>query len=212
MKLACVRTNAELGFLPVSMVAPLETACREMMAANSTSTSSSMPSRAGQGPPRTWTSTRYWPTARSVARPCLPATTDVLGPVADVNRHQSTNDTYPTALKVAAICSLKTLEASVVALIEAARRRNGVGRRRQDRPHSVAGRGADHARPSHGGLRRRLCPRSLATPKCEERLRVVNLGGTAIGTGLGAPRQCTSSAPSTTCGRSPVWAWPARRT
>ena len=25
--------------------------------------------------------------------------------------------------------------------------------------------------------------------KCEERLRVVNLGGTAIGTGLGAPRQ-----------------------
>ena len=25
--------------------------------------------------------------------------------------------------------------------------------------------------------------------KCEERLRVVNLGGTAIGTGLGAPRK-----------------------
>ena len=39
----------------------------------------------------------------------------------------------------------------------------------------------------------RLC-RSLARDrwriyKCEERLRVVNLGGTAIGTGLGAPRQ-----------------------
>ena len=30
---------------------------------------------------------------------------------------------------------------------------------------------------------------TVAIYKCEERLRVVNLGGTAIGTGLGAPRQ-----------------------
>ncbi len=32
VKLACAQTNAELGYLAGPMVAPLETACREMMA------------------------------------------------------------------------------------------------------------------------------------------------------------------------------------
>ena len=46
-----------------------------------------------------------------------------LDPVDDVNLHQSTNDTYPTALRVAAIGLLRNLEREVVALLEEFQRR-----------------------------------------------------------------------------------------
>jgi len=41
-----------------------------------------------------------------------------VSPLDDVNRHQSTNDTYPTALKLAAVRLLRELEREVVALQE----------------------------------------------------------------------------------------------
>jgi aspartate ammonia-lyase len=37
----------------------------------------------------------------------------------DINRHQSTNDAYPTALRVAAIHGLRGLQQAVVGLMEA---------------------------------------------------------------------------------------------
>ena len=46
-----------------------------------------------------------------------------LDPVDNVNLHQSTNDTYPTALRVAAIGLLRNLEREVVALLEEFQRR-----------------------------------------------------------------------------------------
>ncbi len=42
-----------------------------------------------------------------------------ISPLDDINLHQSTNDTYPTALRLAAIRLLHTLEQKVVALQEA---------------------------------------------------------------------------------------------
>ncbi len=44
---------------------------------------------------------------------------DILHPVLDMNRFQSTNDTYPTALRVAAIGGIRSLEQAVIALQEA---------------------------------------------------------------------------------------------
>jgi hypothetical protein len=46
-----------------------------------------------------------------------------LDPIDDVNLHQSTNDTYPTALRIAAIGLLRNLEREVVALLEEFQRR-----------------------------------------------------------------------------------------
>ena len=43
---------------------------------------------------------------------------DRVSPLADINMHQSTNDTYPTALRLAAIRLLGSLEQRVVALQE----------------------------------------------------------------------------------------------
>jgi aspartate ammonia-lyase len=107
-----------------------------------------------------------------------------------VNLHQSTNDTYPTALKVAAIRMIRQLEQSVLALQEAFQEKEKefahvvkIGRTQlQDAVLTTLGREMGAYAEAFNRDRWRFS-------KCEERLRVVNLGGTAIGSGLGAPRQ-----------------------
>ncbi len=113
-----------------------------------------------------------------------------VSPLDDINRHQSTNDTYPTALRVAAITLLRELEREVVALQEAFQAKEKefahivkVGRTQlQDAVLTTLGRTMSAYAEAFNRDRWRIY-------KCEERLRVVNLGGTAIGTGLGAPRE-----------------------
>ncbi len=115
---------------------------------------------------------------------------DRVSPLADINMHQSTNDTYPTALRLAAIRLLGSLEQRVVALQEsfqAAERKFAhvvkVGRTQlQDAVLTTLGREMGAYADAINRDRWRIY-------KCEERLRVVNLGGTAIGTGLAAPRK-----------------------
>jgi aspartate ammonia-lyase len=113
-----------------------------------------------------------------------------VSPLDDLNLHQSTNDTYPTALRLAAIRLVRVLESRLVALQEsfqAAEKRFAhvvkVGRTElQDAVLTTLGRQMGAYAEAFNRDRWRVY-------KCEERLRVVNLGGTAIGTGLGAPRQ-----------------------
>jgi aspartate ammonia-lyase len=113
-----------------------------------------------------------------------------ISPLDHINLHQSTNDTYPTALKVAAIRMIRSLEQSVLALQEAFQEKEKefahvvkIGRTQlQDAVLTTLGREMSAYAEAFNRDRWRLS-------KCEERLRVVNLGGTAIGTGLGAPRQ-----------------------
>jgi aspartate ammonia-lyase len=112
-----------------------------------------------------------------------------VSPLDDLNRHQSTNDTFPTALRVAAIRQLRVLEARIVALQEAFQGLEKrfahivkVGRTEmQDAVLTTLGREMAAYAEAFNRDRWRIY-------KCEERLRVVNLGGTAIGTGLAAPR------------------------
>jgi aspartate ammonia-lyase len=115
---------------------------------------------------------------------------DRVSPFDDVNLHQSTNDTYPTALRLAAITLLHRLENQVVALQEAFQELEKryahvvkVARTEmQDAVLITLGREMGAYAEALGRDRWRIY-------KCEERLRVVNLGGTAVGTGLAAPRQ-----------------------
>jgi aspartate ammonia-lyase len=113
-----------------------------------------------------------------------------VSPLNDVNRHQSTNDTYPTALKLAVIRQVQRLEGRIVELQEAFQDKERefadvikIGRTQfQDAVVTTLGR-------EMGAYAEALNRDRWRVYKCEERLRVVNLGGTAIGTGLGAPRQ-----------------------
>lgn len=115
---------------------------------------------------------------------------ELISPLDDVNLHQSTNDTYPTALKIAAIRLLRDLEKSVLSLQETFQQKEKefahivkIGRTQlQDAVLTTLGREMSAYAEAFNRDRWRIY-------KCEERLRVVNMGGTAIGTGLGAPKQ-----------------------
>jgi len=112
-----------------------------------------------------------------------------VSPLEDINRHQSTNDTFPTALRLAIIRLLRRVEERVVELQEAFQAQERrfahvvkVGRTQmQDAVLITLGREMGAYAEAFNRDRWRIY-------KCEERLRVVNLGGTAIGTGLAAPR------------------------
>ncbi|MFH0771687.1 MAG: aspartate ammonia-lyase [Candidatus Omnitrophota bacterium] len=113
----------------------------------------------------------------------------LLHPIEDVNLHQSTNDVYPTALKVAAIFKLRRLSETIAVL-------QGIFQNKEKEFADVVKIGRtelQEAVPMTLGSEFSAFAEALArdrwrTFKCEERLRVVNLGGTAIGTGLSSPR------------------------
>jgi aspartate ammonia-lyase len=119
-----------------------------------------------------------------------PGDARAISPLEDVNRWQSTNDTYPTALRLAAIRGIGRLEERLVRLQESFQAQEKqlegvvkVGRTEfQDAVLTTLGR-------EMGAYAEAVNRDRWRVYKCVERLRVVNLGGTAIGTGLGAPRR-----------------------
>jgi aspartate ammonia-lyase len=106
-----------------------------------------------------------------------------------VNLHQSTNDVFPTALKVAALRLLDRLEAQIAGLQLALQAKESafagilkMGRTQlQDACPTTFG-------ATFGAWAEAIARDRWRVFKCLERLRVVNLGGTAIGTGVTAPR------------------------
>lgn len=115
---------------------------------------------------------------------------DAISPFNDVNKYQSTNDTFPTALKIAAIYKFRALEKAVIELQEALEKKekefcNIVKISRTELQEGVLTTlGKEFSAYAEAIARDRW-----RIYKCEERLRVVNIGGTAIGTGLGAPKK-----------------------
>ncbi|MDD3594769.1 MAG: aspartate ammonia-lyase [Candidatus Gastranaerophilales bacterium] len=117
-------------------------------------------------------------------------TNENIDPIEDVNLYQSTNDVYPTALKIASIFLLHNLEKKVTELQAAFEEKEKefsdivkVGRTQlMDAVLITLGKEFSSYAEAVARDRWRIY-------KCEERLRVVNIGGTAIGTGLNAPRK-----------------------
>lgn len=114
----------------------------------------------------------------------------VVHPLDHVNLHQSTNDVYPTALRLAALRGLQALAADIEAL-------QGTFQAKEADFASVVKLGRTEwmgAVPMTLGAEFGAFAEAFARDrwrvfKCQERIRVVNLGGTGVGTGLGAPRE-----------------------
>jgi aspartate ammonia-lyase len=114
---------------------------------------------------------------------------EAVHPIEDVNLHQSTNDVYPTAVKVAAIYGLRQLAEKIEGL-------QGVFQRLENQFAHITTIGKTEqvdAVPltlgaEFGAFAEAFARDRWRTFKCEERLRVINLGGTVVGTGLTAPR------------------------
>ncbi|MBN1512479.1 MAG: aspartate ammonia-lyase [Phycisphaerae bacterium] len=189
VKLACARTNRELGCLDDAVAQAIESACEEMMLGR---LDDHVRVDALQGGAGTSTNMNVNEVLANRALQLLgrnPGEYETISPLDHVNRHQSTNDTYPTALRVAAIQGIRELERELTLLVEAFQAKEKefahvvkIGRTQlQDAVLITLGREMAAYAEAFGRDRWRIY-------KCEERLRVVNLGGTAVGTGLGAPR------------------------
>ncbi len=191
VKLACFFTNRQLGYFPeIQKADAIEQACFEMAEGLLTDFVVVDSLQGGAG-----TSTNM-NVNEVIANRALEIAGEERGnysfisPLNDINLHQSTNDTYPTSLKVAAIRMIRKLEQSVLALQESFQEKEKefshvvkIGRTQlQDAVLTTLGR-------EMGAYAEALNRDRWRISKCEERLRVVNLGGTAIGTGLGAPRK-----------------------
>ncbi len=190
VKLACARTNRLLGYLDCDTGPAIEAAAAELAQGELYYQAAPAALQGGAG-----TSTNMF-VNELIANRALqilgkgPGTYDVVSPLEHVNLHQSTNDTYPTALRVAAIIACNELEQAVGELAESFQIKERefadvvkIGRTQlQDAVLTTLGREMGAYAEAFSRDRWRLS-------KCRERLRVVNLGGTAIGTGLGAPRK-----------------------
>jgi len=190
VKLAALRTNRSLGYLHDDASAgALERACHELLDG---ALAPAVVVDALQGGAGTSTNMNVNEVLANRALEILGRPHGEYGTVSPsdhVNLHQSTNDTFPTALRVAAIWGLRDLERAVLGLQEAFQDRERafahivkIGRTEyQDAVLTTLGR-------EMGAYAEALSRDRWRLAKGEERLRVVNFGGTAIGTGLAAPR------------------------
>jgi aspartate ammonia-lyase len=189
VKLAAVRTNRSLGYLDTRVADALDAACQELIDGRLAALVVVDALQGGAGTSANMNVNEVLANRALELLGASPGSYQTISPVDHVNLHQSTNDVFPTALRVAALWSLRQLEPAVVALQEAFQEKERafahvvkVGRTEmQDAVLTTLGREMSAYAEALNRDRWRL-------NKCEERLRVVNLGGTAIGTGLAAPR------------------------
>ncbi len=190
VKLAALQTNHGLGYFPdAAKVDAIAGACRELMRGELLSDLAADALQGGAGTSANMAVNEVLAN-RALELLGLPrGQYDRVSPSDDLNLHQSTNDAFPTALRIAAIRGLRELERQVLGLQEAFQAKEQqfahivkVGRTEmQDAVLITLGR-------EMGAYAEALNRDRWRLAKSEERLRVVNLGGTAIGTGLAAPR------------------------
>jgi len=189
VKKACCETNRDLGFLDEKQAAAVSRACDEIVSGGMMD---QFPLDALQGGAGTSTNMNV---NEVIANRALEIMGHAKGnftnlhPLDHVNLHQSTNDVYPTALKIAAVYGVRKLSEAAAAL-------QGALQKKENEFSSIVTMGRtemQYAVPMTLGSQFASFAEAIGrdrwrTFKCEERLRVVTIGGTAIGTGLAAPK------------------------
>lgn len=189
VKEACAQTNARLGYLPPSVATAIIEACHALAAGELDEAIVVDPLGGGAG---TATHMNVNEVLARRAQDLLAAQGDAtpVDPLLHVNRHQSTNDVFPTAFTVAALRLIADLETAV----------SGLQARLQDQERQcahVVKVGRTQLRDAvpitlgqeFGAYAEAIGRDRWRLSKARERLKQVNLGGTAVGTGLGAPRE-----------------------
>lgn len=120
----------------------------------------------------------------------IKGTYETVHPLNDVNMSQSTNDVYPTAVRIAAIRLIRQLSSSLAELQQSLQTKENefssiikLGRTElMDALPMMVGQ-------SFGAYAKCIERDRWRIYKVEERLRQINLGGTAIGTGINASQK-----------------------
>ncbi|HWI61229.1 MAG TPA: lyase family protein, partial [Symbiobacteriaceae bacterium] len=189
VKLAAARANGDLGLIPGETTAALQAAAAEVAGG---ALVDQFPVDALQGGAGTSLNMNMNEVLTNRALELLGherGRYDVIHPVDHANRSQSTNDTVPTALRIAAIRDVRALADELANLQTALQKKEqefaGVAKlgrtELQDAVPMTVGQEFSAWAEAIARDRWRLY-------KAEERLRQINLGGTAIGTGVGAER------------------------
>jgi aspartate ammonia-lyase len=190
VKKAACQTNNELNYLNPEIASAIGLACDEII--NDEIDGLNFPTDAFQGGAGTSTNMNLNEVIANRALELISKEKgeyNTIHPIEHVNMHQSTNDVYPTALKTAGIFALRELSDSISKLQGAFQLKEKefakilcIGRTElQDAvPTTLGSIFSTFSEPMSRDRWR--------TFKSEERLRIVNIGGTAIGTGLTAPR------------------------
>ncbi len=190
VKKAAAQVNSDLGYLEEKTARAIIQVCDEIIEGEHHDQFVVDPFQGGAG---TSTNMNFNEVIAFIADRKLDDTfgsNDPVLPLEHVNMHQSTNDVYPTALKVAVLFYLKDLEREISWLQEEFQAKE------QEFGHVVKLGRTElmDAVPLTLGMEFGAYAEAIARDrwrifKCRERIKVINLGGTAIGTGLGAPRE-----------------------
>jgi aspartate ammonia-lyase len=191
VKQAAAVTNAELGFLKRDVTDAIVAACSRVCEGGP-DMERHFPLDALQGGAGTSTNMNVNEVIANLALQRLGKPVgeyDTVHPLLHINLHQSTNDVYPTALRIAAIAGVRSLSNAFSKL-------QGAFQERETAFQAIAKMGRTEMQPAvpmtlgqeFSAFAEAIARDRWRTFKCEERLRLVNIGGTAIGTGLTAPR------------------------
>ena len=119
-----------------------------------------------------------------------PGDYSLVHPLDDVNRGQSTNDVYPTALRIAAIAQLRLLSDACASLQQALQmKENEYGDVKKLGRTELMDAVPITMGETFGAYAQAIARDRWRIYKVEERLRQVNIGGTAVGLGTAAQRQ-----------------------
>jgi aspartate ammonia-lyase len=190
IKKAAVLANAELGFLEKEKAHAIIRAIDEMLTRESLEDIVVNPISGGAG------TSLNMNVNEVIANRALESAGREKGdygyihPIDHVNMHQSTNDTYPSACKVAMLMHLDKLEDALIKLQKALqeKERAFTGILKLGRTE------LQDALPITAGMQFAAYAEAIARDrwrifKARERIKVLNIGGTAIGTGFNAPQR-----------------------
>ena len=189
VKKAACQANHELGYLPDETAGPITQACDDVIDGKLSDAFILDALQGGAGTSTNMNVNEVVANRALAIRGLPPGSYDAIHQLEHVNLHQSTNDVFPTAVKIAAISLVRELSTRIAGLQDSCQRREKAFA-------EIVKMGRTELQPAvpitlgveFGAFAEAFSRDRWRAFKCEERLRLVNLGGTAVGTGLTAPR------------------------
>ena len=190
VKKACALAHKEIGGLPADIADALAAACDEILAGQHAAAFAVDALQGGAGTSTNMNVNEVLANLAIVRLGGQPGDYARVHPLDHVNRGQSTNDVYPTALRIAAIFLVRELADTLAKLQESLQQREQefadipkLGRTQlMDAAPITLGQ-------EFGAWAQAIARDRWRIYKVEERLRQVNLGGTAVGTGAAADKR-----------------------
>jgi aspartate ammonia-lyase len=192
VKKACALTHKELGALPADVADAIVTACDDVLAGRHDDAFITDALQGGAGTSTNMNVNEVLANLAILKLGGTPGDYTRVSPLDHVNRSQSTNDVYPSALRIAAICLVRELADALAKFQESLQKKEQafadiqkLGRTQlMDAAPVTLG-------ETFGAYAQAIARDRWRIYKVEERLRQINLGGTAVGTGAAADRRYT---------------------